>query len=183
MVPTSPPNPPAAAAPSPVIRRVDVELDHFAVMQLTAEYLAWVAEGVRTHVDPFAMFDAAGAEEVVKKLCRLVPPLGAFYLVEHDGEPAGMGGWRVIAPRVAEFKRIYLRPAFRGLRLGQTMVLHLVDDARACGCERAVLDTTPFMQAAQRLYAQAGFVDCAPYAGTEVPPAWHGRWRFMTRSL
>ena len=166
-----------------MIRHVDFEADRDVVMQLTAEYLAWVAEGVCTHVDGRAMFDAAGAEEVVRNLCRLMPPQGAFYLVEHDGQPAGMGGLRVIAPGVAELKRIYLRPAFRGLRLGQALLQRLIDDARAFGCGRAVLDSTPFMQAAQRLYAQAGFVDCEPYAGTEVPPAWHGRWRFMTRSL
>jgi len=182
MASTLPPSD-AATGPGPVIRRVDFASDRDAVMQLTTEYLAWVAEGVRAHVDASAVFDTSGAEEVVKKLCRLAPPQGTFYLVEHGGQPAGMGGLRVIAPRLAELKRIYLRPAFRGLRLGQTLVQRLIDDARAFGCDCAVLDSTPFMQAAQRLYAQAGFVDCAPYAGTEVPPAWHGRWRFMTRSL
>ena len=57
----------------------------------------------------------------------------------------------------------------------------LIDDARAFGCDTAVLDSAPFMHSAHRLYAAAGFTDCPPYPGSEAPQALMAVWRFMQR--
>ncbi len=96
---------------------------------------------------------------------------------------AGMGGLRRLGPGVAELKRLYIRPQFRGHGLGELLLRRVLGDARAFGYERACLDTALFMRSAHRLYENHGFVDCPAYAGTEVPPAFQARWRFMTRAL
>jgi hypothetical protein len=53
----------------------------------------------------------------------------------------------------------------------------------AFGCEKAVLDSAPFMASAHRLYAAAGFVDCPMYEGSEAPQDLLAVWRFMERRL
>ncbi|MBT9597583.1 MAG: GNAT family N-acetyltransferase [Vitreoscilla sp.] len=175
--------------PAPQFRQIDLSVDRAAVLGLTVEYMRWVSEGIAAHL--LATTGAAPPpwsveDYVARKLDATYgkkPPDGVFYLVEHGGTLAGLCGLRRIAPRTAEFKRIYVRPSHRGLRLGEAMLQRLIGHARAFGCDTAVLDSAPFMHAAHRLYAAAGFTDCAPYAGSEAPVALMGVWRFMARGL
>ena len=92
-------------------------------------------------------------------------------------------GLRNRSPGVAEVKRLYIRPEFRGRKLGELTLNRLLDDARAFGYKSACLDTGTFMKSAQWLYETSGFSDCAAYDGVEVPAEFHSRWRFMERSL
>jgi ribosomal protein S18 acetylase RimI-like enzyme len=120
---------------------------------------------------------------VIDKVCGELPPRGIFYLVKVDDTWAGMGGLRPLGSGAVEIKRVYFRPGFRGMKLGDTMVERLIADAESFGYERARLDTAPFMKAAQGIYERHGFTDCPAYAGVEVPPEFHTRWRFMERVL
>ncbi len=179
--------PPSTA---PQFGQIDLSVDRAAVLGLTIDYMRWVSEGIAAHL--LATTGAAPTprssvgDYVDRHLDAMVgkaPPDGVFYLVEHGGTLAGLCGLRRIAPRTAEFKRIYVRPSHRGLRLGESMLQRLISDARAFGCDTAVLDSAPFMHAAHRLYAAEGFTDCSPYAGSEAPVALMGVWRFMARGL
>src|SRR5215212_11031045 len=49
----------------------------------------------------------------------------AFFVVRYDGEPAGCGGIKFYDTEYGELKRMYVRPAFRGLGLGRGLVEHL----------------------------------------------------------
>lgn len=89
---------------------------------------------------------------VIDKVCGEPPPQGVFYVVHVDGALAGMGGLRPLAPGVCEVKRIYVRPAFRGLHLGQAILQRVLADAQAFGYQRVCLDSAPFMRSAQRIY-------------------------------
>lgn len=160
--------------------------DRDALLGLNIEYMSWVAEGIEqsfglTSLALLGMDLPAYVSSVIDKVCGEPPPRGAFYLVHVDGELAGMGGLRRIGDGVAEVKRIYVRPAFRGLKLGQSILQRLLDDAHAFGYPCVRLDSAPFMQSAQRVYAAAGFVDREPYDGAEVPTVLHAGWRFMER--
>lgn len=171
---------------TPRFRQVDLATDRDTVFQLSVEYMGWVAAGIATErraAPPKAGSVERYVETSLDEVRKWRPPEGAFYLVEVNGALAGMCGLRQVAPRVAELKRLYVRPSHRGLRLGEAMMQRLLADAVAFGCERAVLDSAPFMAAAHRLYAAAGFVGCAPYEGSEAPQDLLAVWRFMERSL
>ena len=78
---------------------------------------------------------------------------------------------------------IYVRPAHRGAGLARRMIDRLLQDARALGMKRLMLESAPFMAEAHALYLGTGFTDRGPYGGMEVPePLQHG-WRFMELDL
>jgi GNAT superfamily N-acetyltransferase len=120
---------------------------------------------------------------VIDKVCGDPPPKGVFYLVRIDDQLAGMGGLRYLQQGVCEIKRIYFRPQFRGMKLGEMMLKRLIADASDFGYHKACLDSGPFMTFAHRLYEANGFVDCGAYEGVEVPTKFHSQWRFMERDL
>jgi GNAT superfamily N-acetyltransferase len=69
------------------------------------------------------------------------------------------------------------------LSLGGLILERLLEHAKSFGYQRVCLESGPFMKSAHRLYERNGFTDCPIYEGVEVPPAFHGRWRFMERKL
>ena len=179
---------------SPSFQTAHPVTDRAALLELNMEYMAWVVAGLKQSTgaappDVVRMGLAPYVASVLEKLCAQTPPQGVFYLVVHDGAVAGMGGLRRVGDAggattdVAEIKRVYVKPAFRGQQLGRAIVQRLMDDARRFGYGRVCLDSAPFMQTAQRLYEALGFEDCAAYEGTEVPVALNASWRFMARDL
>ena len=69
---------------------------------------------------------------------------------------------------VCELKRLYVRPACRGLGAGRALAVQAIAEARAMGYRLMRLDTGTFLEASRRLYASLGFVETGPYY--EVPP-------------
>jgi GNAT superfamily N-acetyltransferase len=158
------------------------------LIELNSEYLTWVFAGIETHFN-VAADDIVGkpASEyvvtVIDKVCGAPPPEGIFYLLKVDGELAGMGGLRSVRAGVAEIKRLYVRPRFRGMRLGELLLRRLLSDAALFHYASVCLDSALFMTAAHRLYEREGFTDCPLYDGVEVPAPFRARWRYMQRSL
>ena len=97
------------------------------------------------------------------------PPDGRLLLALHDGAPVGCVALQRRSPSRGEMKRLYVRPAARGLGVGRALVSRVLEDARTIGYEEIVLDTLPVMFEAQRLYEQFGFRDIAPYRSNPVP--------------
>ena len=177
-------------APDDAVRFVPADLDvhRSALVELNVEYLTWLEQLSEEHFG-LQLRDLLGAdvrtytEGSLDAMVAAAQRHGAFYLLEVDGALVGMGGLRRFADGVAEVKRMYVQPGYRGRRLGTVLLTRLIDDARALGYEQLRLDTGPFMGAAHRTYEAAGFVDREAYEGAEVPKPMWSKWRFMELSL
>jgi putative acetyltransferase len=66
-------------------------------------------------------------------------------------------------PNAAEMKRLYVRPAFRGLGLGRQLAEAMLDAARGAGYGCVLLDTLDDMESARALYEELGFEEVPPY--------------------
>lgn len=103
-----------------------------------------------------------------------VAPRGTLLLAVEDGQPAGCVGLRGLEPGVAEMKRLFVKPEFRGRGLGLQLAQRVLAEARARGHARVRLDTVPAMKKAQAMYEWLGFVGIPAYTENPVPGA-----RFM----
>ncbi|HEV7919256.1 MAG TPA: GNAT family N-acetyltransferase [Thermoanaerobaculia bacterium] len=86
-----------------------------------------------------------------------------IFLARWNAEPAGCVALRRIDATTSEMKRLYVRAAFRGKDVGRALALRVIEEARARGFTRMLLDTLPTMTTAMKLYQSLGFVDIPPY--------------------
>jgi len=98
-------------------------------------------------------------------------PEGALLVATVAGLPAGCVGLRSFPiAGASEMKRLYVRPGFRGYRLGKTLVEEVTAVARRKGYLRLRLDThVDTVQSAVDLYRRFGFREIAPEPMTPVP--------------
>jgi ribosomal protein S18 acetylase RimI-like enzyme len=95
---------------------------------------------------------------------------GGVVLIARDGdEAAGIGAYRALEAGIAEMKRLYVRPRWRGVKLGRELAEELIEDARVQGYRTIVLDTLQSMDAAKKLYLSLGFRPIAPYYDNPLP--------------
>lgn len=101
-----------------------------------------------------------------------VPPRGRLLLAFVEAAPAGCVALHELEPAICEMKRLYVRPKFRGLRIGRSLVDLVLAEARAIGYSKMRLDTVePMMRDAVRMYRSLGFREIAPYRANPIPGA------------
>jgi len=90
-------------------------------------------------------------------------PGGAILLAYYEGSAAGCVAMRKLAEDVCEMKRLYVRQAFRGKKIGKALSVAIIEEARKRGFSRMRLDTVPSMKEAIKLYRTLGFKETSPY--------------------
>ena len=150
-----------------------------AVRELLGEYLAWAftLDSRSNDAPTFHGIDA----ELADLPGPYAPPSGRLLAARVDGEIAGCVALKRVDATTGELKRLYVRPAFRGRNLGSLLVGRLVDEARAAGYRRLVLDSYHTMTSAHRVYQEAGFRLVQPPPG--FPPEFLDVVVFMEMDL
>ena len=104
-------------------------------------------------------------------------PEGGLYLAMVNGTLAGCCGFRPLPDtdhtNAGEMKRLFVRPAFRRIGLGQALAEAVRDAASVAGYSCLLLDTLTEMEAARALYEDMGFISIAPYMQSPIPGAHH----------
>ncbi len=91
------------------------------------------------------------------------PPRGLFLVASARETTAGCGALVIRVPGVAELKRMWVSPAFRGEGLGRRLLEELESRAVSLGCQRARLDTNKSLTEAIALYRSAGYLETVPF--------------------
>jgi GNAT superfamily N-acetyltransferase len=124
---------------------------------------------LRAYTSFLAASTASGEIDLDRRLEELadlpganVPPLGALLLALVDGEPAGCVAFGPITLSsgeiVAELRRMWVSPAFRGHAIGRSLILEAASRARSAGHNAIYLDCLfAVMPAAIKLYRAMGF--------------------------
>ncbi|MBS1809076.1 MAG: GNAT family N-acetyltransferase [Acidobacteria bacterium] len=90
-------------------------------------------------------------------------PDGCLLLAREASQVVGCVALRKLDAQNCEMKRLYVKPSFRHLKIGQLLVTTIIAEAENLGYSAMRLDTLPSMTAAQRLYQSFGFREIAPY--------------------
>ena len=108
-------------------------------------------------------------------------PRGTLLAATVDAALAGCCALRPLDnsdyPNACEMKRLYVRPAFRGLGIGRMLAEAVLDQARLAGYHSVLLDTLSDMETARALYSDLGFTEIPPYYHNPVPGSHYLRAR------
>ncbi len=107
---------------------------------------------------------------------EMTRPRGFFLVARVETGLAGGVGLRSIGPRrdrLAEVKRLWVRPDLRRAGVGSALMDRLTEEARTAGFTRIYLETGPAQPEAQALYARLGWtrVDSFPRGVHTYPDA------------
>tara|TARA_B100001029_G_C14742409_1_gene276209 strand:- start:118 stop:555 length:438 start_codon:yes stop_codon:yes gene_type:complete len=119
----------------------------------------------------------------MKNLDKFKEPYGRLLLTEVDGKIARTISIRKIREESIEIKRMFVRPSFRGKKLGNLMIKEVVRVAKENDFSKLNLDTAEFMSSAVTLYKKMGFKETKSYPECIVPKELWDRWIFMMKVL
>ena len=101
-------------------------------------------------------------------------PQGRLILCQINGKSAGCVALKPLGTAACEMKRLFVRPEFRGRRLGSKLVQRIVNEARVMGYSVMRLDTIQGkMDNAIALYQSIGFKEIPPYYSNPIPNAFY----------
>ena len=94
------------------------------------------------------------------------PPEGCLLVAKYKKESAGCVALRMLSDDTCEMKRLYVRPKFRGLKIGRNLVNSVIEQARKIGYKYVRIHTVSALEQANRLYKSFGFNEIDPYECT-----------------
>lgn len=90
-------------------------------------------------------------------------PDGRLYLAYAENKAIGCIALREINDVICEMKRLYVKPKFRGKKIGQMLADQIISDAAQLKYDYMVLDTLTSLKSAIILYKKLGFYEIEPY--------------------
>lgn len=96
-------------------------------------------------------------------------PAGLVLLARDDDKAIGTVAYRPFAPGTCEMKRLYVSPDGRERGAGRLLCDRLLDEARAAGYRRMLLDTGDWLIPALALYRALGFTEVPAYYHNPLP--------------
>ncbi|MDB6045451.1 MAG: hypothetical protein JWM63_4002 [Gammaproteobacteria bacterium] len=137
---------------------------YLQVRELLVEHIQWdTSQTSQLGLDPQEVLDFyyASGDEALPGV--YAPPDGCMLLATCSAKPAGCGAFHRLSPDTCEMKRMYVRPEFRGMRIGRQLAETLIVAAQEAGYGAMRLETTTFMDKAIAMYSSVGFRTCPPY--------------------
>tara|TARA_Y100001970_G_C14250607_1_gene871540 strand:- start:1694 stop:2167 length:474 start_codon:yes stop_codon:yes gene_type:complete len=90
-------------------------------------------------------------------------PHGCIILALDNFDSVGCIGMRPLGKFSCEIKRLYLKPAYRGLGLGKVLAEKIIEYSIERKYTKVFLDTTTKMKEAIKIYKSLGFAETSPY--------------------
>ena len=134
---------------------------HQEIRNLFSEYTQMLVEGDPSFQEYLKIqhYDA----ELNCPESKYAPPYGRLYIALWNSIPAGCVALRRMDSENCEMKRLFVRSEHRGKGIGGRLVQQIIDDARAIGYKRMLLDTLPFLERAISMYRNLGFREIPIY--------------------
>lgn len=98
-------------------------------------------------------------------------PKGCILVAKENGETVGCVAVRPLGSEICEMKRLYVKPAHRGRRVGRELAMAIIEEARRLGYRAMRLDTDVSMKEALTLYRALGFQPIEAYCYNPLPGA------------
>lgn len=114
----------------------------------------------------FQSFDT----EIDNPLYKYSAPTGALFIAYYNAIPVGCIALQPLQEaQTCEMKRLYVGPQYRNLKIGDTLVKVLLQEAQLLGYTTMKLDTLERLQAAIQLYQKFGFETVTAYYDNPLP--------------
>ena len=147
------------------------------------EYLSFIAKELTRPPWNFNLDVEHEVNFTMNNLDKFAEPDGRLLLVEVDGEIAGTISLRKIREDAGEIKRMYVKPKFRGEKLGHFLIEEVIDISRENEFSKLYLDTANFMSSAISLYKKFGFKETTSYPESVLPKDLLNAMIFMVKEL
>jgi len=133
---------------------VTSDAEYASASLLFKEYALWL------NIDlSFQSFE----KELVELKKMYASPKGMITLCRANGQYVACVAVRPNEVGIAEIKRMFVRPDFRGMGVGQSLLDCSLRFCSEAGYKKARLDTLNTMKPAMRLYEKNGFVTIPAY--------------------
>ena len=147
------------------------------------EFLSFIANELNKPPWDFNLNVEHELDFTMNNLDKFAKPDGRLLLVEVDGQIAGTISLRKIREDSGEIKRMYVRPKFRGEKLGNLMIEEVIRVSKENGFSKLYLDTAHFMSSAISLYKKFEFKETSSYPESVIPRELWNTMIFMMKEL
>ena len=130
-----------------------------------------LAEALRDEVEERGAHNGAARPDI--PLAEAIKSDSDTLVAYADEEPVGMGALRLAGTGVAEIKRMYVVPAYRGAGVAGQILTELERRARGRDLRAVRLDTNARLVEANRLYREAGYVEIEDYNSNPRADRWY----------